>query len=110
MIRAPGKYTGRANVGAEIYENTSLDGVTGVMSPADLRARLDAFGSSIEIAAVVAIAALANLLIASAAGTFIPLGMRRLGLDPALASSIFLMLITDVVGFGGFLLVANLLL
>ncbi len=66
--------------------------------------------SSLEIATVVAIAGLANLLIASAAGTFIPLGMKRLGLDPALASSIFLMLITDVVGFGGFLLVAGLLL
>ena len=66
--------------------------------------------SSAEIATVVAIAALANLLIASAAGTFIPLGMKRLGLDPALASSIFLMLITDIVGFGGFLLVASILL
>ncbi|MDH3248024.1 MAG: magnesium transporter [Acidimicrobiia bacterium] len=66
--------------------------------------------SSVEIATVVAIAALANLLIASTAGTLIPLGMRRIGLDPALASSIFLTLITDIVGFGGFLGVAGLLL
>jgi magnesium transporter len=66
--------------------------------------------SSVEIAAVVAIAALANLVIASTSGTLIPLGMRRLGLDPALASSIFLTLITDIVGFGGFLIVASFLL
>ncbi len=66
--------------------------------------------SSAQIAAVVAAAALANLLIASTSGTVIPLGMRRIGLDPALASSIFLTLITDIVGFGGFLLVAGLLL
>ncbi len=66
--------------------------------------------SSVEIATVVALAALANLLIASTSGTLIPLGMRRIGLDPALASSIFLTLITDIVGFGGFLVVANLLL
>ena len=66
--------------------------------------------SSAQIATVVAIAALANLMIASTSGTLIPLGMRRLGLDPALASSIFLTLITDIVGFGGFLVVANLLL
>ena len=63
-----------------------------------------------DIAIVVAIAALANLVIASTAGTLIPLVMRRAGLDPALASSIFLTLITDVVGFGGFLLVAGILL
>jgi magnesium transporter len=66
--------------------------------------------SSAQVATVVAIAALANLMIASTSGTLIPLGMRRIGLDPALASSIFLTLITDIVGFGGFLLVANLLL
>lgn len=63
-----------------------------------------------DIAIIVAIAAMANLVIASTAGTLIPLVMRRAGLDPALASSIFLTLITDVVGFGGFLLVAGILL
>jgi magnesium transporter len=63
-----------------------------------------------EVATVVAIAALVNLTIATFAGSAIPLGMRRLGLDPALASSIFLTLITDLVGFGGFLLVASILL
>ena len=34
----------------------------------------------------------------------------RFGLDPALASSILLTMITDAVGFGGFLLVASALL
>jgi Mg/Co/Ni transporter MgtE len=36
--------------------------------------------------------------------------LRRLGLDPALAASILLTVFTDVVGFGGFLLVAATLL
>lgn len=62
------------------------------------------------VAGIVAVAALANLLIAAVAGAWIPLLLRRLGQDPALASSIFLTLITDVVGFGGFLLVAALLI
>lgn len=64
----------------------------------------------ILVAIVVGIAALANLVIATVAGAGIPLILRRLGSDPALASSIFVTLITDVVGFGGFLLVAALLL
>jgi magnesium transporter len=62
------------------------------------------------VAVVVAIATLLNLVIGSVAGSGIPLLLRRLGQDPALASSIFLTLITDLVGFGGFLLVAVLLL
>jgi magnesium transporter len=64
----------------------------------------------IEVAFVVGLACLANLLIATLAGTAIPLILRRLGLDPALASSILLTMITDLVGFGGFLLVAAALL
>ena len=72
------------------------------------------FGSSesdpVRVAVVVAIAALSNLVIASVAGSAIPLVLRRLGQDPAMASSIFLTLLTDVIGFGGFLLVAAVLL
>jgi magnesium transporter len=59
---------------------------------------------------IVAMAVLANLLIATLAGATIPLVLRRLGQDPALASSILLTAMTDVVGFGGFLLVATALL
>jgi magnesium transporter len=62
------------------------------------------------VSLIVGFAALANLVIATVAGTAIPLILRELGQDPALASSIFLTLITDTVGFGGFLLVAGWLL
>jgi magnesium transporter len=44
------------------------------------------------------------------AGSGIPVILRTFGLDPALASSIFLTLITDTVGFGGFLLLASVLI
>ena len=64
----------------------------------------------LTIAVIVAIATLANLMIATVAGAAIPLILRRLGQDPALASAIFLTLLTDVLGFGGFLLVAAWLL
>lgn len=60
----------------------------------------------LTIAVIVGIATLANLMIATVAGAAIPLILRRLGQDPALASAIFLTLITDLLGFGGFLLVA----
>jgi magnesium transporter len=64
----------------------------------------------LRVALVVGIAVMANLTIATTVGAAIPLLLRRLGLDPALAASIFLTFITDVVGFGGFLVVAGFLL
>ncbi len=62
-----------------------------------------------RISLAVSIGVVVNLTVASVAGTGIPLIMRKLGQDPALASTIFLTLITDSVGFGGFLIVSGIL-
>ena len=62
------------------------------------------------VGVVIFVAVLANLVVAGVAGAGIPVLLRRLGLDPALASNIFLTMITDLVGFGGFLFTASLLL
>jgi magnesium transporter len=67
-------------------------------------------GDPTRIGVVVAIAALVNIIVATTAGAAIPLSFRALGLDPALASNIFLTLVTDLVGFAGFLAVATLML
>ena len=67
-------------------------------------------GGELRFGLTMGLATVANLTIGALAGTSIPLFLRRLGFDPALASNIFLTLITDIVGFGGFLLVASLLL
>lgn len=63
-----------------------------------------------EIGIVMGVGVGVNLVVAGFAGAGIPVLLRRLGLDPALASNIFLTLITDLVGFGGFLLTARILL
>ena len=73
----------------------------------------DIFSSSspaFTVGLAVSIAALGNVSIAGFAGSGIPLLLRKLGADPAQASSIFLTLITDIVGFGGFLAIAAMLL
>jgi len=51
-----------------------------------------------------------NLVVASLAGILVPLGLARSGIDPALASSVFVTTITDVVGFLAFLGLAALVL
>jgi len=63
-----------------------------------------------QVGVVMGFAVGLNLLVAGLAGSGIPVVMRRMGLDPALASNIFLTIVTDLVGFGGFLLTARLLL
>jgi magnesium transporter len=51
-----------------------------------------------------------NMLIAGIAGAFVPLSLKALNLDPALASSVLVTTITDSFGFAIFLIIASLLL
>lgn len=56
-----------------------------------------------DIAGIIAAATAINLLAAALAGVSIPLALKRLGIDPALAGPVVLTTITDVVGFMAFL-------
>ena len=56
------------------------------------------------------LAMLLNLIVAGVFGVVIPLAVRRMGKDPALASGIFLTTVTDVVGFGLLFVIAKWLL
>lgn len=68
------------------------------------------FTGNVRIGLVVGLAALANLLAANLAGTGIPIVLERVGKDPALGANILMTTVTDLVGFGGFLAIATLLL
>jgi magnesium transporter len=65
------------------------------------------FGN-VGLGVVIGLAMIVNLLVAGACGVFIPLGLNRMKIDPAIASSVFLTTITDVVGFFVFLGLAGL--
>ncbi|MGH6946620.1 MAG: magnesium transporter [Kiloniellales bacterium] len=67
------------------------------------------FGSR-GIGLVIAAAMVVNMLAAGLFGTLIPLGLQRLSIDPAVASSVFLTTVTDVLGFCAFLGLATLFL
>ncbi|HQX60285.1 MAG: magnesium transporter [Rhodoferax sp.] len=62
------------------------------------------------IGGVLGAAILINLLCAALAGLAIPLVLDRLGIDPALAGSVILTTVTDVIGFFAFLGLATVLL
>ena len=56
------------------------------------------------------LAVIANLICAGLAGSLIPLGLQRLKLDPAVASSVLVTWLTDTVGFLAFLGIATAIL
>lgn len=65
---------------------------------------------NIKIAYIIAGAVVINLLFAAATGTLLPILLKKLGIDPALAGSVILTTVTDVVGFVSFLGLATIFL
>ncbi|MAY66277.1 MAG: magnesium transporter [Rhodospirillaceae bacterium] len=63
-----------------------------------------------QIGLIIGLAMIINMVIAGLAGAAIPLVLDRFGVDPAIASSVFLTTVTDVVGFFAFLGLAALFL
>ncbi len=64
----------------------------------------------VRIGIVIAMAMVINLLAAGFFGAVIPLGLKRIGTDPAIASSVLLTTVTDVLGFFAFLSLAKFIL
>jgi magnesium transporter len=63
-----------------------------------------------QLGGIIALAMMLNLVVAAAAGVLVPLTLKRIRIDPALAGGVVLTTITDVVGFLAFLGLAALLL
>jgi magnesium transporter len=57
------------------------------------------FDETLLLGAVVLLAMWMNLVVAGFAGAFVPIVLERVGVDPAVASSIFVTTFTDMVGF-----------
>jgi magnesium transporter len=62
------------------------------------------------LALVIAAALTINLFFAALAGVLVPVTLKRMGFDPALAGGVILTTVTDVMGFLSFLGLATLVL
>ncbi|MEO9274097.1 magnesium transporter [Marinomonas sp. 5E14-1] len=65
---------------------------------------------NMKIAYIIAGAIIINLLFAAMTGTLLPILLKKVGIDPALAGSVILTTVTDVVGFLSFLGLATIFL
>ncbi len=66
--------------------------------------------NSLQLSLIISLAITINLVVAAIAGATIPMLLEKLGADPALAGTVVLTTVTDVVGFFTFLGLASLYL
>lgn len=64
--------------------------------------------ASVGLGVVIGVAIVVNMIFAGLSGLLIPVALEKLGIDPAIASSVFVTTVTDVVGFFAFLWIAAL--
>jgi magnesium transporter len=66
--------------------------------------------NNVTLGFIIGTALIVNLFVASFSGVLIPIILKRLSIDPALAASVTLTTLTDVIGFGTLLGLATILL
>ena len=71
---------------------------------------IDDIGDPVSLGLVVGLAIFASMLIATSIGTLVPIFLRRLDIDPAIASGPFVTTSTDVLGILLYFIIANSLL
>lgn len=92
-----------ANAFRFVVKEAAVGGLNGLVFALLMGAAVVAWYGDWRLGAVIAAAMICNLLAAALAGTLIPLGLQKFGIDPAVSSTVFLTTVTDVIGFLAFL-------
>ncbi|HEY8061428.1 MAG TPA: magnesium transporter [Gemmatimonadales bacterium] len=89
----------RAGLGQRIAQEAAIGGANGLAIGMVVGAVAVLLGESWKLGVVVAIAMVANLVLASVVGVTIPVILKKAGRDPALASPAFVTAMMDACGF-----------
>src|SRR5690606_39021020 len=98
----------RSRIGRLVIRETSVGFINGVLFAILIGLVTALRFSNFSLGVVIGLAMVINLIVAGIAGILIPLTLNRMKVDPAIASSVFVTTITDVVGFFAFLGLAGL--
>lgn len=93
----------RSNTGWLLNREMIVGTLNGILWAAVIAVIATAWFQDINIGIIIALAIVINLVAGAIAGTLLPVGLKAMGIDPALAGSVLLTTITDVVGFFAFL-------
>jgi magnesium transporter len=98
----------KGNLRLLLTREMGISAINGVLWALVIAGLVIAWFGNNTLGLVLGAAILVNLLCAAVAGLSIPLLLHRLGIDPALAGSVILTTVTDVMGFFAFLGLATL--
>jgi len=93
----------RSNAGWLLNREIIVGALNGVLWALVIAVVATLWFQDMNIGIVIALAIVINLIAGAIAGTLLPICLKSMGIDPALAGSVLLTTITDVVGFFAFL-------
>ena len=92
-----------------LFKELSVGALNGLLWAAVIGTTAALWFDNPSLGGIIASAMVLNLVVAAGAGALIPIVMKKMGIDPALAGSVVLTTVTDIVGFMAFLGLATLL-
>ncbi|RMD71991.1 MAG: magnesium transporter, partial [Gammaproteobacteria bacterium] len=101
---------GNANVRLVLAKEFAVGAANGILWALVVAAATMAWFHDIQLGIIIAAALIVNLAFAALAGATLPLILKKMGIDPAIAGGVVLTTITDVVGFFSFLGLATVFL
>jgi magnesium transporter len=101
---------GSSNFNSLVKKEISVGLLNGLLWALVVAAFTVIWFQDLQIAGIIAIALTVNLITGAFAGAIIPVVLKRMGIDPALAGSVVLTTVTDVVGVLAFLGLATIIL
>ena len=93
-----------------IFKEASIGVLNGILWSSIVASAVYFWFNSIFLGLVIAAALMINLIIGAISGVSLPLILRRLNIDPALAGGVILTTITDIIGFISLLGIATLMM
>lgn len=105
-----GRELNAANTARIIWRELGAGIINGLIVALAMGAAVIFFYHNWKLALTVGLALVANIFIAAVGGILIPLGLEKIGRDPAVSSSIFVTFLTDFMGFFAVLAIAAMIL
>ena len=99
----------RSNIGYLINREVIVGTINGILWALVVASIASWWFADLTIGLIIAIAMIINLVVAAICGTSLPIILKAINIDPALAGGVILTTITDVVGFCAFLGLATLI-
>ena len=100
----------RSNARALMFKEAAVGILNGLVWACVVSIIVIFWFGDVSLGFIIALAMIVNLIVAAFAGAVIPMGLKRYGIDPAIAGGVLLTTVTDVVGFMTFLGLASIFL